>query len=107
MAMKKSANKKSESETLRELAENLYKKRTVNENIQLSGVDALKLIHELQVHQIELELQNEELILARSAAKDAADKYIELFDFAPIGYFILSKEGQIIQLNFTRSSDAG
>jgi len=59
-----------------------------------------KLIHELEVHQIELELQNEELSIARTEAVEISAKYHELYDFAPIGYFSLSKEGDIIELNF-------
>jgi hypothetical protein len=59
----------------------------------------LKLIHELEVHQIELELQNEELLLAKSTALDASHKYSELYDFAPSGYFTISKESKIIDLN--------
>lgn len=66
---------------------------------ELSEPDALKLIHELEVYQIELELQNEELILARYAAKEAAEKYKELYDFAPSGYVTLSSSGEIKELN--------
>ena len=61
--------------------------------------EKLKLIHELEVHQIELETQNEELMEARSAAQDAIEKYKNLYNFAPLGYFTLSKEGKIIELN--------
>ncbi len=57
--------------------------------------DLLKLIHELEVNQIELEMQNDELMVAKSAAQDA----IDLYDFAPTSYFTLSKEGDIINLN--------
>jgi len=68
-----------------------------------SEAGTLKLIHELEVHEIELEMQNEELILARSAALDSADRYTELFDFAPSGYFILSRDGRIIEANLSGS----
>ncbi|MCX6306092.1 MAG: ATP-binding protein [Bacteroidetes bacterium] len=59
----------------------------------------LKLIHELEVHQIELELQNEELILARSAAQESAEKYTELYDFAPSGFFTLKNAAEIVEVN--------
>jgi PAS domain-containing protein len=57
------------------------------------------LIQDLQVHQVELELQNQELILAREAAREAEQKYLELYDQAPVGYLTLSAECQIQKLN--------
>ncbi len=64
-----------------------------------SGEDLHKAIHELEVFQIELEMQNEELMLANEQANLAAKKYTELYDFAPSGYFTLNAEGEIIELN--------
>jgi hypothetical protein len=61
--------------------------------------DLMKIVIELEVHQVELELQNEELQLSKTATRDAIEKYTELYDFAPSGYFTLSKEGEIIELN--------
>jgi len=66
----------------------------------MKQADSQRLIHELEQHKIELELQNEELIRARTEALEASEKYQELFDFAPTGYYILSREGNIIELNF-------
>ncbi len=63
--------------------------------------DVKKLMHELQVHQIELEMQNEELIKANEIAETALKKYTMLYDFAPMGYFTLDAEGTILELNFT------
>src|SRR5664279_4931554 len=60
-----------------------------------------KLVHELGVHQIELELQNEELTLAKEKAEVASKKYVELYDSAPSGYFTLTKSGEIIELNLS------
>ena len=91
----KNTHKKSEAEILRQKAESLLKKKTPTKVSSLSEAETLKLIYELQVHQIELEMQNDELMLAKFAAQDA----IELYDFAPTGYFTLSKEGEIIELN--------
>ncbi len=61
--------------------------------------DNIKLIHALEVHQIELELQNEELKLAKEKAELAEKKYTELYDFAPSGYITLTQEGKILGLN--------
>ncbi|MCK9605366.1 MAG: EAL domain-containing protein [Methylomonas sp.] len=74
---------------------------------QLTGIPAehspeshLQLLHELQVHQIELEMQNEALRESRANAEQALERYAELFDFAPIAYFTLGKDGSIHQTNF-------
>jgi len=67
----------------------------------LGEPDTLKLIHELAVHQIELELQNEELLLAKQQAELATEKYTSLYDFSPSGYFTLSADGEIMELNLT------
>jgi PAS domain S-box-containing protein len=101
-------NKKPESSILRRKAEGLLKNKRRKEAEQLSEVDALKLIQELEVHQIELELQNEELISAKEQiAKAADDKFAELYDFAPSGYLTLSNEGKIIEINLCGSQLLG
>ena len=97
--MKKSI--KSESEILRQKAEELLKNKQRKTDVQLSETELLKLIHELEVYQIELELQNEELTLAKSNLQKSSEKYTELYDFAPSGYFTLSKLGNIIVMNHT------
>ncbi|MBU2554092.1 MAG: PAS domain-containing protein [Bacteroidetes bacterium] len=92
--------KKSENAaSLRQKAEEHLNKRKPNTNKMASETNTLKLIHELEVHQIELELQNEELLLANQRAYEASEKYKELYDFAPSGYFTLSQEGKILELN--------
>jgi PAS domain-containing protein len=58
-------------------------------------------MHELQVHQIELEMQNEELRQAYETAESARKKYTLLFDLSPMGYFTLDADGAICELNFT------
>jgi PAS domain-containing protein len=60
----------------------------------------LKLIHELEVHQIELEM-NEELLLAKEQAEQAIEKYTKLYDYAPSGYFTLSQDGKVTEANLT------
>jgi PAS domain-containing protein len=69
--------------------------------------DVKKLMHELQVHQIELEMQNEELIKANETAETALRKYTMLYDFAPMGYFTLGADGSILELNFTGAEILG
>jgi len=98
-AMKK--DNKSDSALLRQKAEELLKKKSSGTASPLSEVESLRLIHELEVHQVELEMQNEELQRARAIAEVANDKYIRLYDFAPSGYFTLSVKGEIIELNIS------
>jgi two-component system CheB/CheR fusion protein len=62
--------------------------------------DDLRTVHELQVHEIELELQNEELRETRQALEVALARQTELFDFAPVGYFALGTLGEVVQVNF-------
>jgi PAS domain S-box-containing protein len=60
-----------------------------------------RLVHELEVHQIELEMQNEELRQAREELELSRNTYAELYDFAPVGYFIFDACGQIFEVNLT------
>ncbi|MFO7721566.1 MAG: PAS domain S-box protein [Gillisia sp.] len=93
---------------LRRKAEELLKNNTKVPESKLSEDEILKLIHEIEVHQIELELQNEELKRAREREIElASEKYAELYDFAPSGYFTLSREGDIVNLNFAASQILG
>ena len=68
-------------------------------DLKNNDYENLKLIHELQVHQIELEIQNEELIEAKEITDDLAEKYIDLYNLAPLGYFTLTINGEINELN--------
>jgi len=92
-------NSKSKDLILRQKAERLVKKKLAQPLTQLSESESKRLIHELEVHQIELELQNEELVHAQYNEHKIARKYTELYDFAPTGYFTLSKEGEINEVN--------
>jgi diguanylate cyclase (GGDEF)-like protein/PAS domain S-box-containing protein len=58
-----------------------------------------RLVHELQVHQIELEMQNEELRNSRALLELALKRYTELYDFSPLAYFTLDRSGTILQTN--------
>jgi len=99
-------NNKPETVILRQKAEEFMKHEPSKISSQLSKVEAI-LIHELEVHQIELEMQNEELIRAKERAESATEKYEELYDFAPSGYFTLSQNGEIIELNLSGANMLG
>jgi PAS domain S-box-containing protein len=66
-----------------------------------------EIIHELQVHQVELEIQNEALRDAHLALELSWDKYIDLYEFAPVGYLTLSKTAIIEDANLTAASMFG
>jgi signal transduction histidine kinase/ActR/RegA family two-component response regulator len=69
--------------------------------------DPLKLHHELQVHRLELEMQNVELRQTRDELEAVLGQYTDLYDFAPVGYVTLDREGTISRVNFTATSLAG
>ncbi|MCX6277474.1 MAG: PAS domain-containing protein [Bacteroidetes bacterium] len=108
----KSARDKSDNEILRQKAEDSLKKNPANLGYYCLptpyNADTIKLLHQLEVQRIELEMQNAELVLAKeNATKLAADKYAVLYDFAPTGYFTLSAEGKIMELNLSGSQMLG
>jgi PAS domain-containing protein len=72
-----------------------------------TGIDPLRLKHELQVHQVELEMQIAELRNARDELETSLEQYTELYDFAPVGYFTLDREGIISKVNLTGAGFVG
>ena len=90
-----------EAVELRRRAEELLQKRTAETPPSPTEAESLKLLHELQVHQTELEMQNAELRHTRDELETALEKYTDLYDFAPVGYFTLDPEGIIRDANLT------
>ena len=87
-----------EGKALREKAEEVLAK-LVHSHANRLPADNLKLIYELEVHQIELDMQNQELLNTREDAIKARDEYFELYDFAPTAYITLSANCLIKRLN--------
>lgn len=77
----------------------LYGARTALENE--------RLLHELQVHQVELEMQNEDLRTSRAMVEAGLTRYTELYDFSPLAYFTLDRCGTILQTNLAGASLLG
>ncbi|EPY00772.1 sensor domain-containing diguanylate cyclase [Magnetospirillum fulvum] len=83
--------------TLHRLAERTLKRQPVADSI--ASDDPQHLIHELRVHQVELEMQNEALIELRTVTEEALARYTALYDFAPVGYVTLNRAGVIERAN--------
>ena len=74
---------------------------------ELSLDEMSVLVHELQVHQIELELQNDELRQSQIALEEANNKYRDFYDFAPVGFLTLNESGLIREVNLTAANQLG
>ena len=86
---------------LRRRAEELVGKKTGTVYPSGTEEEPLRLHHELQVHQIELEMQNAELLKSRDELETVLDEYTDLYDFAPVSYFTLDHIGTINRVNLT------
>ncbi|MDO8843632.1 nitrogen regulation protein NR(II) [Methylicorpusculum sp.] len=90
---------------LRKRAEMLLAAKPKSELIKLKDIN--KLFHELQVYQIELEMQNVELLASQAQASEALERYTQLYDYAPVGFFTLDKNGVVKEINLTGAAMLG
>ena len=92
----------SAGQSLRRQAEMLVlEKAPLEETDNMSPAEVKQTLHELRVHQVELEMQNEELRRAQEALDVSHARYLDLYDFAPVGYITLSEQGLILEANLT------
>src|SRR5215510_10842453 len=89
-----------------ELVQELNKVQAVQRRLvaHLDDTDPKRILHELEIHQIELEMQNRELIQSQHRLVESESRYVELYDFAPVGYCTLDPEGYIQKINLTGSA---
>jgi len=97
--MKKRESTPADAAELRRRAEHRLKEKSARSEPNSQVEESQRLIHELQVHQIELELQNEELQEARAELEAGLQRYSNLYDFAPLGYLTLDRGGTIRKIN--------
>ncbi len=91
---------------LRQAAEKRLQARIYRQE-PVAPADMMNLIHELQVHQIELEMQNEELKRVRDELAHAREIYFDLYNLAPVGYFTITEAGLIQEVNMTGATLLG
>ena len=91
---------------LRKRAEERLRGRPTKERVEATD-EVRRLIHELQVHQIELEIQNEDLRRARDELEASVTRYSELYDFAPVSYVTLDARGTILEINLVGAALLG
>jgi PAS domain S-box-containing protein len=92
---------------LRRRAEERLGERPPETRQAQTDADTQRLVHELQVHQVELEMQNEELRKARDEMEAGLEKFSDLYDFAPVGFLTLDREGTIGEANLTSANLLG
>ena len=97
-------------QTLRWLAEDIFQRKA---GLSPEGLKALSpeemqhMLHELRVHQIELEIQNQELRRIQEELETSKARFVDLYDFAPVGYLTVSENGLILEANLTAATLLG
>ncbi len=94
-------------ELLRKQAEAKFNAQEVDLSKVMSRDDTWRLMHELKVHQIELEMQNEELLKSEAELEEAWARYFDLYDLAPAGYMTVNESGTILDVNLTLAGYLG
>jgi len=105
--MQKKPNASADAAELRRRAEARLKAQRRSTAPPRTDPDAHRLVHELQVHQVELEMQNAELQGAWDQMEVMLEKYTDLYDFAPVGYFSIDEQGLILDVNLTGAALLG
>jgi PAS domain S-box-containing protein len=95
------------STALRCRAEMLMSRNETEDDIPGIDCETQRLIHELEIHRIELEMQNAELRQSREEAEKSLERYADLYEFAPVGYFTLDRNGVINSVNLKGASVVG
>ncbi len=104
--MKQDKPKSKQASELRKKAEDKLRAKMLTPE-KITDADIRELIHELQVYQIELEMQNDELLKAQVQIEESLQKYYDLYDFAPVGYFTFDEKGIIREANLTAADQLG
>jgi PAS domain S-box-containing protein len=104
--MKRKAKEVVPQPDLRQQAEASLR-RLPKDTINLSAADLERLLQELRIHQVELEIQNATLRQGEEELQITRDKYAELYDFAPVGYLTLDRRGTILEANLTAATQLG
>jgi len=99
--MEKKDKRNGDTADLRKRAEEKIRADDAKTRKKLTAEETRKMLHELRVHQIELEMQNEELRRAQAELDAARTRYFDLYDLAPVGYCTVSEQGLILEANLT------
>jgi PAS domain-containing protein len=99
--LKNNQDKPEDAAGLRHRAEQRLRRMRPEGVGQRTEVEAVRLIHELEVHQIQLEMQQEELQQTRANMEALLAQYTDLYDFAPTGYLTFDREGVIRRANLS------
>ena len=93
-------NKPNNQEIIQKSAE---KQQAHSDEKLVQSQSSEELLHELKAYQLELEMQIEELRRSHIAMEESRDRYLDLFEFAPVGYITISKDGIVSEINLTAS----
>jgi PAS domain-containing protein len=104
---KKPANSPDAAEMRRQAETMLNKRKNKASAPPATEAETLRLVHELEVHQIELEMQNEQLRQAHEESEVLQRRYFDLYDLAPVGYLTVNEKGTILQANLTAAKMLG
>ncbi len=108
--MEKNKNQPRDAADLRQKAEAAFIEQAAQSSEDLASLspeETRRMLHELRVHQIELKMQNEELRIAQEELTASRARYVDLYNFTPVGYVTLSEQGLILEANLTAATLLG